>query len=112
VFSTIAGLKTESAPRPNGFTVTFFKKLWLFIKKGVLDVVQDFNKGCLDLTRLNYGVITLVPKVKEANTIKQYRPIYLLNVDFKIFPRLLTGMITPIADNIISPSQTAFIRGL
>jgi hypothetical protein len=33
-------------------------------------MVQDFNGNKLDLRRLNYGVITLVPKVREANTIK------------------------------------------
>jgi hypothetical protein len=107
----IAGLKTESAPGPNGFTVIFFKRLWQYIKRSIWDMVQHFNKDCLDLTRLNYGVLTLVPKVKEANSIRQYMPICLLNVDFKIFSRLLTERITPIADNIISPSQTTFIRG-
>jgi hypothetical protein len=84
--------------------VLFFKKLWQYIKRGIIDMVQDFNRDYLDLRRLNYGVITLVSKVKEANSIKQYRLICLLNVDFKIFPRLLNERITPIGDNIISPS--------
>jgi hypothetical protein len=52
-----------------------------------------------------------VPKVKDANTIKQYRPICLLNVDFKIFTKLLNDRITPIADKLISPTQTTFIKG-
>jgi len=38
----------------------------------------DLYEDQLDLKRLNYGVITLIPKLKEANTIKQYRPICLL----------------------------------
>ena len=33
---------------------------------------EDLHKGVLDVRRLNYGVITLVPKVQNANTIKQY----------------------------------------
>jgi hypothetical protein len=52
-----------------------------------------------------------VPKVQEANTIKQYKPICLLNVDFRIFPKLLNDRLTPMADNIISESQTTFIKG-
>jgi hypothetical protein len=52
-----------------------------------------------------------VHKVQEANTINQYRPIYLLNVDFKIFPKLLNDRLIPIADNITSESKTAFIKG-
>jgi hypothetical protein len=38
-------------------------------------MLRDFNKGELDLKRLNFGVITLVPKVKEANNVKQFIPI-------------------------------------
>jgi hypothetical protein len=73
-------------------------------------MVLDFNNNKVDLRRLNYGVITLVPKIKEANNIRQYRPICLLNVDFKIFSKLLPDRITSIADKIISNNQTAFIK--
>jgi hypothetical protein len=104
-------MKIESAPGPNGFIVTFFKRLWKVIKDDIMKMVLDFNKDVLDLKRLNYGVITLIPKEKEANTIRQYRPICLLNVDFKIFPKLLCDRIIPMADSLISDSQTAFIKG-
>jgi hypothetical protein len=85
--------------------------MWICIKESLLGMVQDFNRGTLDLRKLNYGVITLVPKVKEAKTIKHYRPICLLNVDFKIFSKLLTDKITPVIDRLISESQSAFING-
>jgi hypothetical protein len=111
VKKAIEGMKSESAPGPNGFTATFFKSLWQYIKKELLSMMHDFNKCELDLRRLNFGVITLVPKVKDANTIKQYRPICLLNVDFKIFTKLLNDRITSIANKLISPTQTAFIKG-
>jgi hypothetical protein len=110
VEKAVEGMKIEFAPRPNGFTVSFFK-LWGVIRIEVMKMVHDYNNNALDLRRLNYGVITLVPKVKEANTIKQYRPISLLNVDFKIFTKLLTDRITPMADSLISESQTTFIEG-
>jgi hypothetical protein len=67
--------------------------------------------GNLDIARLNYGVITLIPKVKDANNVRQYRPICPLNVSFKIFTKLLTDRLTNYANNLISQSQTAFIRG-
>jgi hypothetical protein len=72
---------------------------------------QDFHKGVLDIKRLNFGVITLVPKLKEANTIKQYRPICLLNVDYKCFTKLLTNRLVPVAQNIIGENQTGFVKG-
>jgi hypothetical protein len=102
-------MKTEAAPGPNGFTMTVFKKFCNCIKNELMRMVQDFNEDKLDLKRLNYGFITLVPKVKEANTIKQYMPICLLNADIKFFSKLLCDRLTPVADALISESQTAFI---
>jgi hypothetical protein len=63
-------MNAGSAPSPNGFNITFFRKLCHLIKKEIWDMVEDFIRNNLDLKRLNYGVITLVPKVKEVNTIK------------------------------------------
>jgi hypothetical protein len=107
----VQDMKSDTAPRPNGFNVSFFLNMWHLIKKEILGMVQDFNGNKLDLRRLNYGVITLVPKVREANTINQYRLISLLNVDFKIFSKLFMDRISPLADKVISESQSAFIKG-
>ena len=38
-------------------------------------------------------------------------PIYLLNVFFKIFIKVLNNRILKVADKLIGPSQTAFIPG-
>jgi hypothetical protein len=111
VVKAINGMKSDSAPGPNGFTAIFFKKLWVYVKNGMMRMVEDFNRNILDLKRLNFGVIILVPKVQEASTIKKYRPICSLNVAFKVFPKLLNDRLTPIAGNIVSGSQTAFIKG-
>jgi hypothetical protein len=51
------GMKSNSGPGPNRFTVTFFKHLWDKIKNEIMKLVHDFNGAKLDLKRLNYGVI-------------------------------------------------------
>lgn len=73
-------------------------------------MVNDFYLRRLDIARLNYGVVTLIPKVHDANNVKQYRPICLLNVSFKTFTKLIMGRLTRVAKQLISPSQTAFIK--
>jgi hypothetical protein len=65
----------------------------------------------LPLFSLNFGIIMLLSKQKEATHIKQFRPICLLNVSFKIFTKVLVNRMTGIATKVISPSQTAFIPG-
>jgi hypothetical protein len=52
-----------------------------------------------------------VPKSKDAMFIQHYRPIYLLNVSFKIFTKVLTNRVSGVASKVIGPSQTAFIPG-
>lgn len=72
---------------------------------------SDLYFGKLDVKRLNYGVITHVPKLKEANNIKHFRPICLLNVDFKCITKVLTNRLVPVARDIIGKNQTRFVKG-
>lgn len=51
-------MKTEGAPRTNGLGVAFFKRFWETIKEDYVNMLKDFKQGCLDIKRLNYGVIT------------------------------------------------------
>jgi hypothetical protein len=57
---------------------------------------------------INYGLISLIPKTKEANTIKQFRPISLQGVDYKWFTKVLAGRLTKVAESMISKTQIAY----
>jgi hypothetical protein len=72
---------------------------------------MNFHAGNLLLHSINFGTIILLPKCREATHIKEYRPICLLNISFKIFTKVATSRISQVAQNVISPSQMAFIPG-
>ena len=57
-------MKTDTAPGPDGFSIGFFKKFWPSIKPLVLGILNGFMRGWVDISRLNYGVLSLIPKVK------------------------------------------------
>ncbi|WVZ53334.1 hypothetical protein U9M48_004295 [Paspalum notatum var. saurae] len=86
----------------------FEKHAWVCVSEQ-FDV--RYHKGNLELNRLNFANIILIPKVGEASKIQQYRPICLLNVSFKIFTKVATNRIIKVAHKIIRPSQTAFLPG-
>jgi len=67
----VMNMKENSAPGPNRYGVVFFKNCWEILKGDIINMFKDFHERLLDIKRLNYGVITLVPKLKEANSIKQ-----------------------------------------
>ena len=69
------------------------------------------HDGQLELFRLNFGEIILLPKVNEAERIQQYRPICLLNVSFKIFTKTATIRLNTVADHVVRLTQTAFMQG-
>ena len=101
----------NKAPGPDGFPVEFYQQFWETIKDDLVQMFKDLSKGDLPLFSLNFGVITLIPKVQEANIIQQYRPICLLNVSYKIFTKVTTNRLGSVADKVVSPTQTAFING-
>lgn len=75
-------------------------------KKDIIEIFEDIHKGSLDVSRLNYGVITLLPKVQDAEKIQQFRAICLLNCLYKWIAKVLTLRLEPIADH-----QYAFMKG-
>ena len=103
--------KNNTAPGPDGFSVEFFKEFWPMVRPLIKEILDDLHLGLFDLRRLNYGVIILLPKLKLPNNIKQFRPICLLNVIYKIITKVLTIRLSKIAERIISKNQTAFIPG-
>ena len=104
-------MKNNIAPGPNGFSVEFFKAFWPRLRGDIKEMLDCLHAGTLELWRLNYGVIILLPKVKLATNIKQFRPICPLNVIYKIITKTLTMRLTSVIDKVISPYQTAFIPG-
>jgi hypothetical protein len=66
IHNVVSDLKHNSALGPDGLPAEFFQDFWDTIKNEILDI-----------ERLNYGLITLIPKVDNAMEIKKFRPICL-----------------------------------
>ena len=62
--------------------------------------------------RNEWGVITLIPKEDGSLLeLSNWRPITLLNVDFKIAAKAIAKRLEPILPNLIHPDQTSFVKG-
>jgi hypothetical protein len=104
-------MEHNKAPGPDGFPAEFYQNFWEIIKSDLLELFTFFHVGQLELFHLNFGEIILLPKIKEAERIQQYRPICLLNVSFKIFTKVATIRLNMVADHVVHPSQIAFMQG-
>jgi hypothetical protein len=76
-------MEHNKAPDPDGFPAEFYQTFWDTIRVDLKGMFSSLHVDQLELFRLNFGEIILLPKVNEAERIQQYRPICLLNVSFK-----------------------------
>jgi hypothetical protein len=99
------------APGPDGYTSAFFKQAWSIVGADFCSVVKDFFASGELLKQLNHSTIALVPKSSTANSAADYRPISCCNVTYKIISKILAGRLAHVLNDIISPSQNAFLGG-
>ena len=94
-------MEHNKAPGPDGFPAEFYQNFWEVIKSDLLELFGYLHVGQLELFRLNFGEIILLPKINEAERIQQYRPICLLNVSFKMFTKVATIRLNSVADHVV-----------
>ena len=73
-------------------------------------LVQD-SLSRLDLTSINDGLITLIPKVGSPEIVNDYRPITLLNCCLKLITKILANRLPKVILQIIDRNQYGFIKG-
>jgi len=51
---------------PDKIPIEFYQSCWDIVKTDILELFDDFHKCGFDMRRLNYGVITLLPKIQDV----------------------------------------------
>jgi hypothetical protein len=74
-------------------------------------MVKNFEKGEINIARLNYAIIILIPKEEGAKSIRKFRPISLLNCSFNFFAKTLNNRLEGICNRLLSQNQIAFVKG-
>ena len=111
IFETIRTANSNAASGPDGFSIPFFRHFWPQLKCLIKAIIRGFWLGTVDISRLSYAVLTLIPKIKGADLISQFRPIALCPVLYKIAVKAITNCLRPCMDEIISEEQSAFVPG-
>ena len=105
-------MNLNKSPGSDGITVEFYKQFWDILKEHfVKSINYSFNNQ--SLTELQkQGLISLIPKPgKDLEQLSNWRPISLLNIDYKIATKSIANRMKKIISKIISQSQSGFIKG-
>ena len=105
-------MQNNKSPGSDGITTEFYKIFWNDIKSFYIKSLNySFENGSLT-TLQKQGIISLLPKKdKNLDNLKNWRPLTLLNTDYKIATKSIANRIKKFLPNIIDCSQTGFIKG-
>ena len=111
IFKVITQLKLNKSPGDDGIVSEFYVTYWSLIKHEFTKVI----KHILDINTLtpsqNRAMLTLLYKKGEREDIANWRPISLLNVDYKIITKLLSERLKPLLPQIIHSDQKRYVNG-
>lgn len=105
-------MPNNKCPGIDGLTTEFYKMFWPKIKEKYFRALEyAIEKKQLHQTAV-IGVISLLPKKdKNGLFIKNWRPITLMNMDYKIFSKMISLQLKEVMPFIIHEDQTGFMSG-
>lgn len=107
----IWSFNNNKSPRPDDFSMAFFKDCWEIVKEDILKIVEDFHSsGFLELGS-NATYIYLIPKKEGAISITNLWSVSLISSPYKIISKFLADRMKMVLDLVISHNQSAFIGG-
>ena len=100
--SALKAMKNNKSPVSDGITTEFYKKFWSEIKSYyVKSLNYSFEIG--DMTVMQkQGLISLLPKKNnDLGNLNNWRPLTLLNTDYKKVTKTISNRIKKYTSNII-----------
>ena len=110
-YNVLKEMKINKSPGNDGLTVEFYHTFWPVLGDIIVEALNEaFDKGHLANSQ-KQGVITLIEKEgKDPMYIQNYRPITLLNVDYKILSKVLAKRIREVLGEVIHHDQVGYIK--
>ncbi len=111
-YNVLSKMSKNKSPGNDGLSCEWYIEFWAIIGNFLVSVLNDgLCKGELSSSQ-RQAVITLIEKEgKDRCKLKNWRPISLLNVDYKIASKALAMRVEKIIHQLINPDQSGFVKG-
>jgi len=111
ITSICSKLPTGKSPGPDRLPNALYKRFSSLLGPILADVFNEARRGGSLPGTMKEGTISLLYKKKCRKDIRNYRPITLLNGDYKIFTRALTLRVNNAVTEFVSTNQAGFVPG-
>ena len=111
IMEAVSQTQNDRSPGTDGLTYEFYKSFWHLVGKDLVEVFNySFENKELPESQ-KYGLLTLLFKKGERALLSNWRPISLLNTDYKILAKALSVRLSGVLANIVSDEQTCGVPG-
>lgn len=111
-FESSMSFPNNKSPGCDGLTAEFYKYFWPKIKTYLMNSYKySFKNNILSLDQRR-ALLVLIPKGnKDKRLLTNWRPISLLNMDYKILAKVLANRLQKVISKIIHSNQVGYIKG-
>ena len=110
-YQALKSFPKNKSPGNDGITMEFHQKFWPVFGKLMVNALNEgYRKGELTPSQ-RQAVITLLDKNKDRTILKNWRPISLLNTDYKIATKALSNRLKQLLPKLINKDQVGYVQG-
>ena len=109
--TSLKGMAHNKSPGPDGLSVEFYSAFWARLGPILVRVFNVcYNRGDLS-DSMKESATRLIFKKGDRKSLKNWRPISLLNVDYKICSKALSLRLSKVLGSVTSTDQTCSVPG-
>ena len=101
---------SDKSPGSDGFNFKFIKHFWKELKPDFLTLIAEFYVNATFPKGGNSSFIALIPKLKDPQSISDFRPISLIGCVYKVIDKLLANRLRKVLTHLIDERQSAFVK--
>ena len=110
-------MPSQKSPGTDGLPAEFYTMFWDSLERDLVDIINFSNSQNLLAKSMRSAILTLAFKGKDSSNkndrlyLKNWRPISLLNVDYKIGAKALANSLQQVLHYVINPDQACNVPG-
>ena len=111
LLAALKGLQTGKTPGSDSLSTEFYLCFWEDLGELLLSVLNEsFHAGSLAESQYE-GLLRLIHKKDDRRFPKNWRPISLLNTDYKLASKIITERLKKVMSSIVHQDQTCGVLG-
>ena len=101
----------NQSPSLDGFPTDFYVTCWDIIVTNLVRAIQEFFRVKTFPRSWKATFLSLIPKVTNPTSFREFQPISLSNVCYKVLSKIVIGCLRAFLDNLTWPEPCNFVEG-